>query len=309
MRGRTSAELKQLAKRALLGKYGTAVGAVLVNYAVAVGIGLALYFFLIVGVLAAALSGSAGASSAPVIAVIIVVVALFFAMIIIEYMMMPGYINLYFNICRGRAYALGDLLFAFKNAPGKFFIISCILVGLVVVITGVSMALSMFGLAFHSFWLKMVLDWGFMLLLYVLMFLFYMNFGLTLYILVEDPQKGIMEAMGESYRMMKGNRGRYFYLMISFIGWMIVAYLSLGLALLWLTPYMGCTFTYFYLDLKRMQQAEYGAQGEVVREYPPQMDTVREYPPQMPAETDGMNYKEDQTETISPENRRTEEDN
>ncbi|MBT9776310.1 DUF975 family protein [Clostridium sp. MCC353] len=334
MRGRTSAELKQLAKRALLGKYGTAVGAVLVNYAVMIGIGLALYFFLIVGVLAAALSGSASVSSAPVIAVIIVVVALFFAMMIIEYMLMPGYVNLYFNICRGRSYALGDLLFAFKHAPGKFFVISLIMVGVVVVTSGISFGLSMLGWGFHNFWLQMAMEWGFILVLYVLMFLFYLNFGQTLFILVDNPQKGIMEALQESCRMMNGNRGRYFRLILSFIGWMFMAYLSMGLAILWLMPYMGCTFAYFYLDLRRMQQAEYGVAGDGGREYPvqenlsqisltqanpsqanpvqenpPQVNPPQANPSQLSVNTDRMNYEEGQPEIFSPEDRRTEEDN
>ncbi|PNV60285.1 hypothetical protein C0033_19775 [Clostridium sp. chh4-2] len=294
MRGRTSAELKQLAKRALLGKYGTAVGAILVNYAVAAGLVMVIYFFAIIGVFAALFSGNSRASNAPVIIIIIIGVAILFASLVIEYMLMPGYINLYLNICKGRRYALGDLLFAFKNTPGKFLLISFIIIGLVVVMTGFNFLISMVGMLTHSFVLNIVLDWGSMLLIYVLMFLFYMNFGLTLYILVDEPQKGIMEALRESYRMMHGNRGRYFRLIISFIGWFLLGYLSIGLAFLWLVPYMGCTFTYFYMDIREQQAAAYAVPEEPVQEY---MYQNQREP-----------YRMEQTEVIPANEEHTEED-
>lgn len=45
---------------------------------------------------------------------------------------------------------------------------------------------------------------------------------------------------------MKGNRGNYFLLQLSFIGWGILAVLSLCIGLLWLTPYIAIAEICFY---------------------------------------------------------------
>jgi len=56
--------------------------------------------------------------------------------------------------------------------------------------------------------------------------------------------------IGESARLMKGNKGRIFYIILSFIGWMCLGMLSFGSGLLWVIPYMQQTLIQFYLDVK-----------------------------------------------------------
>lgn len=53
----------------------------------------------------------------------------------------------------------------------------------------------------------------------------------------------------ESRRLMDGHKGRYFLLQLSFIGWHILAILTLGIGYLWLNPYMSATYAAFYKDL------------------------------------------------------------
>lgn len=43
------------------------------------------------------------------------------------------------------------------------------------------------------------------------------------YILADNPEKGVMQCIRESKEMMRGNKGRYFYTCLSFLGWMILA--------------------------------------------------------------------------------------
>ena len=45
---------------------------------------------------------------------------------------------------------------------------------------------------------------------------------------------------------MKGNRGNYFLLELSFIGWAILSVLTLGIGFLWLAPYMSVASVCFY---------------------------------------------------------------
>lgn len=53
----------------------------------------------------------------------------------------------------------------------------------------------------------------------------------------------------ESRQLMDGHKGRYFLLQLSFIGWHILALLTLGIGYLWLNPYMSATYAAFYKDL------------------------------------------------------------
>ena len=58
------------------------------------------------------------------------------------------------------------------------------------------------------------------------------------------------ESVEESKKMMKGNRGKYVLLQLSFIGWMILSIFTLYIGLLWLTPYMQVAMVCFYESLK-----------------------------------------------------------
>ena len=75
------------------------------------------------------------------------------------------------------------------------------------------------------------------------------SYSMTDYILAEHPEVTAREAIRRSKEMMKGNRGRLFCLQLSFIGWDILAVLTLGIGNLWLTPYRQAAQAAFYLDL------------------------------------------------------------
>ena len=63
------------------------------------------------------------------------------------------------------------------------------------------------------------------------------------------PDLTAREMTQKSREMMQGNRTRYFLLTLSFIGWYLLALLSLGIGLIWIQPYVMMTCTQFYLDL------------------------------------------------------------
>lgn len=70
------------------------------------------------------------------------------------------------------------------------------------------------------------------------------------YILAEDPSKGIFECLEESSRLMSGHKWEFFVLGLSFIGWWLLAGLTLGIGGLWVEPYQKVTEANFYLQLK-----------------------------------------------------------
>ncbi|MBR0600144.1 DUF975 family protein [Sinanaerobacter chloroacetimidivorans] len=76
------------------------------------------------------------------------------------------------------------------------------------------------------------------------------RYSLCFFILADNPNIGIMDAIRESKRMMRGNKWKMFCLMLSFIGWGILCIFTLGIGTLWLSPYMQVSVVAFY-DIAR----------------------------------------------------------
>ena len=75
-------------------------------------------------------------------------------------------------------------------------------------------------------------------------------YSLANYIAIDRPEISTKDAVEESARLMKGNRGKYFILSLSFIGWAILCVFTLGIGSLWLTPYITFSEIVFYEMLK-----------------------------------------------------------
>lgn len=75
------------------------------------------------------------------------------------------------------------------------------------------------------------------------------NYALTDYILAENPELTTKEALELSKKMMYGHRFRLFCLEFSFIGWAFLCVLSLGIGLIWLLPYTEAAKAAFYRDV------------------------------------------------------------
>ncbi len=85
--------------------------------------------------------------------------------------------------------------------------------------------------------------------IYVWLIIKSLLYSQSLFILYDKPNATGKEIVEESERLMKGNRGRYFCLTLSFIGWMLLSSLSLGIGFLWLMPYMTIANIFFYESL------------------------------------------------------------
>ena len=81
------------------------------------------------------------------------------------------------------------------------------------------------------------------------------SYAMTGYILAENPDLSPKEAMRKSKEMMEGNRWRLFCLQFSFIGWSLLAVLTLGIGNLWLVPYEQGAIAAFYRDVSAPREA------------------------------------------------------
>lgn len=71
----------------------------------------------------------------------------------------------------------------------------------------------------------------------------------TFFIMLDFPDYDAKRALAFSRELMKGNKGRYIYLLVSFIPLYILGICTCCIGLLWVVPYMQTTMAHFYLDL------------------------------------------------------------
>ena len=75
-------------------------------------------------------------------------------------------------------------------------------------------------------------------------------YGMVPYLLHDYPELTPREAMKISREMMRGQKWNLFVLDLTFIGWIILAFFTAGLGILFVQPYMLTARAAFYEDLK-----------------------------------------------------------
>lgn len=74
------------------------------------------------------------------------------------------------------------------------------------------------------------------------------RYAMAPYIMAQNPDIGVMDAIGQSKELMRGHKGRLFWLSLTFIGWVLLSVLTFGIGFLWLNPYMEAAQAAFYLE-------------------------------------------------------------
>ena len=75
-------------------------------------------------------------------------------------------------------------------------------------------------------------------------------YAMTPYILLDKPELSANEAITDSRMMMRGHKWELFLLDLSFIGWILLSLLTLGILFIYVIPYMQATRAEFYRTLK-----------------------------------------------------------
>lgn len=69
------------------------------------------------------------------------------------------------------------------------------------------------------------------------------------FILADNPKLGPSDVLKKSEDMMRGNKWKFFCLLLRFTGWFILSLLTLGIGFIWLIPYVQMSRVKFYEDL------------------------------------------------------------
>ena len=251
--------MKLKAKDQLLGNYGIAAGSFALLFALIYAVMMVLSSSMAVGMAGAGqpavLDGSSVSGFIGSRVISLVVSAL-------SGLLTTGYLYMMKKIAEGERAIPADLFYVFKNHPDKVLIISLILAGAQTVLLLPASILSFSGFSMGGEADKFMtvgqfdID-GKKFLLWCILYLagLVISFVVDIYlsmsymIYLDDKEKSIAEILGESFRLMRGNCFRYFYMMLSFIGYLFLVVLSFGIAALWVVPYMTMTRVDFYRDL------------------------------------------------------------
>ena len=82
-----------------------------------------------------------------------------------------------------------------------------------------------------------------------------LSYSLTLYILADEPELSVNQAIEKSMKMMEGHKMQLFLMILGYMGYAILSIIALGIPLLWLVPYYNAVLAKFYEEVKSNYQA------------------------------------------------------
>lgn len=149
---------------------------------------------------------------------------------------------------RGGKGQIKDVFYAFTHQPDRILLAQLL-------ISLISLACALPGILVYALAWSMHL--AYLYPVAILLFIagaalnIYLTLGYELVIplYIDCPQKGVLELMRESRMLMAGNKGRYFYLILSFLGIMLLSMFSCFIGLLWAIPYLKLTTLEFYREI------------------------------------------------------------
>ena len=244
----SSVSLKSLAKGQLLGKYGTAIGALLLH-------------MLCFSPLSCAITTAIGTNTLPTI--FIYSIALFILQLFNGYFRV-GQIYISLKIACNQTPSVKDLFHFFRGDSSKLISIQAVLGGvyvlcnlpLLIVQHYVNRSITHYDInalnegqlpvnaaLFLTYALLYVAN------LVIVIYVRYLLLSQAFFLMLDFPEYSASQLLKMSIQLMKGSKGRLLYLRLSFIPLLFLGLFSCGIALLWIIPYINTTLANFYLDL------------------------------------------------------------
>lgn len=235
----SASEIRKQARTNLQGKWSTAVLVSLIDIAISFAISCASNFVPLIGI----------------------------ALLIITVPLQYGLIYSFIKIYRNEEYSYGDLFTsAFNNFAKVWKVVGNQLLKLIVpiILVAVSIFILIGGFVFIAIAANTSSDSGtifailaiiFLIIGYIgyiasLIYLFVKDllYVLSYYIMYDNPNMTAKQIVEESERIMKGQRGKYFGLELSFFGWILLTMLTFGIGIIFLMPYIQISIAIFYED-------------------------------------------------------------
>ena len=94
-----------------------------------------------------------------------------------------------------------------------------------------------------------ILNFVMLTLMFIVILVLGIYLSLALYLILDIDYK-VFESIKYSFLYMKGNVLKTLWLYITFIPWVILGFITFGIGLLYIIPYLEIVYTNYYLELK-----------------------------------------------------------
>ena len=228
---RTCAQLKQIARGVMIGKYRKAISILLASDLIINTISILT------------------ASSSDTVLGIILGLLVSFILVLFGTILHVGQCSFYLNIACQKKYQFSDLFLGFKVHPDKTILTQV----LIQIITTLPLLPSVLFFALAAFTEDMATLFMLACLLFILggglSWWIYLRYSQVYYLLLDFPGYSTKDLLKMSWKLMKGHTGRLLYLQVSFLPLLLAGLISFGIGFLFIKPYQNMTYTLFYLDL------------------------------------------------------------
>lgn len=230
----SSASLKSLAKGQLLGKYGTVIGAYAIHLAC---------------VYLATFSISLLVETASILGYIIYF-AVSYIVSLLAGLFVCGEAFIYLKLACNQPVSIKDLFWGFSNSTDKILKIQAVLAGISLIcnlptLLSIPVQQNPGNPYFVLLYAAAILTGSIINIILSLML------SQSYFLMLDFPQYSAKEALSKSCKVMKGNKGRLFYIDLSFIPLFLLGFLGCCIPFLWLFPYIQAVKANFYLDLMK----------------------------------------------------------
>ncbi|MBQ8597426.1 MAG: DUF975 family protein [Lachnospiraceae bacterium] len=234
----SSSGLKALARGQLIGHYGTVAGAYFIH-------------MLCITPLTFAVTSLFAANT--LMNLVLSTIASFLISLV-SGLFIAGEAYMYLKIACNRPVTIGDLFYGFQHENQKVITLQAVIAGISVLTSLPASAVGFLStmnpenntlnnIYIFLFVLGLVIDLIISLML-----------SQAFFLMLDFPNYTPKQLLTKSIQLMKKNKWRLFRVQISFVPLVLLGYLSCGVGLLWVQPYMMATEANFYLDLIKKKQ-------------------------------------------------------
>lgn len=230
----SSAQLKSLARTHMIGNYGSAIGAFFISE-------IALGVIALMANTVCDTNSFIGLITFALVYLLTMVIAALFT---------SGQAYMYLNYVCGNRMVSADIFQGFKIVPEKALLIQLFLAGISLASVLPSMIfIIIYALTENTLFILLFVL--FLLIGSVILFYLSITYSQAFFLLHDFPEYSVKELLRQSKRIMKGHKGRYFYITFSFIPLCLLCLLSFGLGALWVQPYIYATQAEFFIDIMK----------------------------------------------------------
>lgn len=231
----SSAQLKDLAKERLSGHYGFLIGTSLVVGLITYALTSLLTLFVAANTLYGFLLGQ----------------GIRFCLSVFVGIFNAGLALIYLKFACGASASFSDIFYGFSNRFDTALVIS-LMFNALSLLPSLAYILANAGI-YTGKPILILLSLPLLAVMLCIYIPLWLCLSQCFYLMLDFPDKSPNELISLSFRIMRGHRGRLFYIRLSFLPLIFLGLLSI-IGTLWISPYIQMTMAVFYFDIMKPAQ-------------------------------------------------------